>query len=76
MNTHNSILDSASRESVVPERILRTALAALRQGDFVEVVDQFNDQFTFIDHALEPNSTIKNDCSNPLPRRVNSSRIP
>ena len=32
---------------------LQTALAAWRQGNFVEVVDQFNDQFTFKDHALE-----------------------
>jgi hypothetical protein len=25
----------------------------VRQGNFVEVVDQFNDQFTFTDHALD-----------------------
>jgi steroid delta-isomerase-like uncharacterized protein len=33
-------------------RILQIALAAWTQGNFVEVVDQFNGQFTFTDHAL------------------------
>jgi hypothetical protein len=33
-------------------RTLQIAFAAWRQGNFVEVVDQFNDQFTFTDHAL------------------------
>jgi steroid delta-isomerase-like uncharacterized protein len=36
-----------------PDRLLRTALTALRQGNFFEVVDQFNEQFTFTDHALD-----------------------
>src|SRR6267142_5053379 len=35
-----------------PDRILQTALAAWRQGNFVAVANQFNDQFTFTDHAL------------------------
>jgi hypothetical protein len=34
------------------DRIPQIALAAWRQGNFVEVVDQFDDQFTFTDHAL------------------------
>src|SRR5258707_7410874 len=34
------------------DRILQIVLAAWTQGNFVEVVDQFNDQFTFTDHAL------------------------
>jgi steroid delta-isomerase-like uncharacterized protein len=52
MNTHSTVLDNASVEATTPDRILQTALAAWRQGNFVEVVDQFNDQFTFTDHAL------------------------
>ena len=52
MNTHSTVLDNASAEATTSERILQIALAAWRQGNFVEVVDQFNDQFTFTDHAL------------------------
>jgi hypothetical protein len=46
------VLDNASVEATAPDRILQTALATWRQGNFFEVVDQFNDQFTFTDHAL------------------------
>ena len=52
MNTHNTVLDNASVEATTSDPILQTALAAWRQGNFVEAVDQFNDQFTFTDHAL------------------------
>jgi len=52
MNPHITILDNASVEATTPDRILQTALTAWRQGNLVEVVDQFNDQFTFTDHAL------------------------
>jgi steroid delta-isomerase-like uncharacterized protein len=46
------MLDNASVEATTPDRILQTALAAWRQGNFVAAADQFNDQFTFTDHAL------------------------
>jgi steroid delta-isomerase-like uncharacterized protein len=52
MNPHITILDNASVEATTPDRILQIALAAWRQGNFVEVVDQFEEQFTFTDHAL------------------------
>ncbi len=52
MNTHSTVLDNALAEGNTSDRILQIALAAWRQGNFVEVVDQFNDQFTFTDHAL------------------------
>jgi steroid delta-isomerase-like uncharacterized protein len=52
MNTHSTALNNASAEATTSDRILQTALAAWRQGNFVEVVDQFNDKFTFTDHAL------------------------
>jgi len=52
MNTHCTALNNASAEATTSYRILQIALAAWRQGNFVEVVDQFNDQFTFTDHAL------------------------
>ena len=53
MNIHTTVLDNASAEATTSDRILQIALAAWRQGNFVEVVDQFDDQFTFTDHALE-----------------------
>ncbi len=40
------------RNRTTPDRILQTALAAWRQGNFVAAANQFNDQFTFTDHAL------------------------
>jgi steroid delta-isomerase-like uncharacterized protein len=52
MTNANSLFDNASPESTTPERILQIALAAWRQEDFVELVDQFSDRFTFTDHAL------------------------
>jgi steroid delta-isomerase-like uncharacterized protein len=52
MSTHSTVLDNALAEATTSDRILQTALAAWRQRNFVEVVDQFNDQFTFTDHAL------------------------
>jgi steroid delta-isomerase-like uncharacterized protein len=52
MSTHNSPFDSSSAEATTPDNILQIALAAWSQGNFVEVVDQFTDQFTFTDHAL------------------------
>ena len=52
MNTHSTMLDNASVEATTPDRILQTALAAWRQGNFVAAANQFNDQFTFTDHAL------------------------
>jgi steroid delta-isomerase-like uncharacterized protein len=52
MTAHSTALNNASAEATTSDRILQIALAAWRQGNFVEVVDQFNDQFTFTDHAL------------------------
>ena len=52
MNTHSTVLDNASAEATTSDPILQIALAAWRQGNFVEVVDKFDEQFTFTDHAL------------------------
>jgi steroid delta-isomerase-like uncharacterized protein len=52
MNTQSTVLDNASVEATTPDRILQTVLAAWRQRNFVATADQFNDQFTFTDHAL------------------------
>jgi hypothetical protein len=54
MNTHSTDLDNASAEAATSDRILQAALAAWKQDNFVEVIDHFNDQFTFTDHALGP----------------------
>src|SRR6516164_8451867 len=43
MNLHNSVIDNASAETTIPDRILRTALTPWRQGNFIEVADQFSD---------------------------------
>jgi len=53
MNTHSNILDHTSIGATTPNRILQIALAAWREGNLVGLIDQFNDQFTFTDHALE-----------------------
>jgi steroid delta-isomerase-like uncharacterized protein len=52
MNTHSTILENASAQATTPDGILQIALAAWRKGNFVELVDQFNNQFTFTDYAL------------------------
>jgi steroid delta-isomerase-like uncharacterized protein len=52
MKTHSTVVDNASAEATTSGRILQTALAAWKQDNFIEVADQFNDQFTFTDHAL------------------------
>jgi steroid delta-isomerase-like uncharacterized protein len=52
MNTPSTVLDYTSAEPTAPVRILQTALAAWKQGNFVAAANQFNDQFTFTDHAL------------------------
>ena len=76
MNTNNTVLDNVSVEATTPDRILQTALAAWRQGNFVEAVDQFNDQFTFTDHALGLEFKDKGRLTEFLAKHVNSSRIP
>src|SRR3979490_3185093 len=52
MNTQSTVIENASVEATTSDRILQAALAAWRQGNFVAAADQFNDQFTFTDHAL------------------------
>jgi steroid delta-isomerase-like uncharacterized protein len=52
MNTHSTILDNVSTEATTSDRILQIVLAAWRQRNFVAVVNQFSNQFTFTDHAL------------------------
>lgn len=53
MNIHGVVSNSASQSCATPERILKIALTALKRADFGEVVKQFNDDFSFIDHALK-----------------------
>jgi hypothetical protein len=53
MNTGSVALENAVKMSVSLDRILKITLALLKQGDFVGAVGQFNDQFRFMDHALE-----------------------
>jgi steroid delta-isomerase-like uncharacterized protein len=52
MNTQSRVLNNASAEATTSARILQIALAAFRKENFLAAADQFNDQFTFTDHAL------------------------
>src|SRR6266404_6001756 len=52
MNTHSTLLDHVSAGAISSDRILQIALAAWGEGNLVAAADQFNDQFTFTDHAL------------------------
>ena len=42
-----------------PKRILQSVLAALKEGKISQAVDQFDDHFTFTDHALDLKFTDK-----------------
>ena len=42
-----------------PKRILQSVLVALNEGKISEAVNQFDDHFTFIDHALDLEFTDK-----------------
>ena len=76
MNTHSTIRDNALGEATTSDRVLQIALAAWRQGNFVEFVDQFDDQFTFNDHALGLEFKDKGRLTEFLAKMRNSSRIP
>jgi steroid delta-isomerase-like uncharacterized protein len=52
MNTLTSTLDNPSAHATTPNRILHAVLAAWSHGNVVEAAEQFNDRFTFTDHAL------------------------
>ena len=53
MNTGRIVFEQTSQQSFSPDRILQVTLEALREGDFITALDQFSEQFAFIDHALE-----------------------
>ena len=53
MDTGRIVLEHTSQKSVGVDRILQVTLEALKQGDFTTALDQFNDEFAFVDHALE-----------------------
>jgi hypothetical protein len=53
MNTGRIVFERSSQKSISLDRILQVTLEALKQGDFITALDQFNDEFAFIDHALE-----------------------
>src|ERR1700742_1584203 len=53
MNTGRIVFEQTSQQSFSPDRIVQVTLEALREGDFITALDQFSEQFAFIDHALE-----------------------
>jgi limonene-1,2-epoxide hydrolase len=61
MNLNRTILNNASGEATAAERVLQVALAALKRGDFLGVVEQLSREFTFSDYALELEFTDKQE---------------
>src|SRR5262252_2425504 len=59
MHTTDMNPDTASIGVSAPKRILQSALATLNEGRIAEAVDQFDDDFTFTDHALDLEFTEK-----------------
>ena len=59
MNTTNMNPETAWIGVSAPKRILQSALAALNEGKILKAVDQFDDRFTFTDHALDLEFTDK-----------------
>jgi len=53
MNVKNIAVGDVSSASATRKQTVQAALIALAQGDFVGVVEYFDEQFTFIDHAIE-----------------------
>ncbi|SRR6266404_3315565 len=59
-----------------PQWILQSALAALSEGRISEVLDQFDDHFTFTDHALALEFTDKGRLTEFLHNHASFSRTP
>jgi ketosteroid isomerase-like protein len=59
MHTTDMNPDTASIGVSAPKRILQSVLAALNEGKISKALDQFDDHFTFTDHALDLEFTDK-----------------
>ena len=59
MHTTDMNPDTASIGVSAPKRILQSVLAALNEGNISKALDQFDDHFTFTDHALDLEFTDK-----------------
>src|SRR5215467_9779700 len=59
MKTNGVNLDTISLGVIAPNRILQSVLDALNAGKISQAVDQFDDHFTFTDHALDLEFTQK-----------------
>ena len=59
MTTNQIYSDTSSIEFDASERTLRSVLTLLNEGRFSDALDQFDDHFTFIDHALDLEFTNK-----------------
>src|SRR5262249_37832620 len=59
MHTTDMNPDTASIGVSAPKRILQSVLAALNEGKIAKAVDQFDDRFSFSDHALDLEFTDK-----------------
>ena len=59
MTTTDMDTDIARVGVSAPKRILQSVLAALNEGKISKAVDQFDDHFTFTDHALDLEFTDK-----------------
>src|SRR5215467_13625583 len=59
MHTTDMNPDTTSIGVSAPKRILQSVLAALNEGKIAKAVDQFDDRFSFSDHALDLEFTDK-----------------
>jgi hypothetical protein len=59
MRTNGTTFATASIGVGAPKRILESVLTALNEGSLAEAVAQFDDYFTFNDHALDLEFTDK-----------------
>jgi hypothetical protein len=64
MTTTDMNTDIARVGVSAPKRILQSVLAALNEGKILKAVDQFDDHFTFTDHALDLEFTDKGRLAN------------
>jgi hypothetical protein len=76
MNTTNMNPETAWIGVSAPKRILQSALAALNEGKISKAVDQFDDHFTFTDHALDLEFTDKESLIEFFQKSRSFSRTP
>jgi hypothetical protein len=76
MTTTDMNPDIAAIGVSAPGRILQSVLASLNKGEISQAVDQFDDHFTFTDHALDLAFTPRSAWSNSFNNHGSCSLTP